>query len=106
MTIDQSLIDEIVQRIVDVAHPDRIVLFGSAARGAMTHDSDIDLLIVKDDPGDRLTEYVRIRRSLRGLERPFDIILISTAWYEETKDVIGGVAYPAHKHGRTIYEAA
>lgn len=47
MTIDQSILDEIVRRIVDVAHPDRIILFGSAARGEMGPDSDLDLLVVK-----------------------------------------------------------
>ncbi|MHB9027287.1 MAG: hypothetical protein ACYC9O_00810 [Candidatus Latescibacterota bacterium] len=72
----------------------------------MTPDSDIDLLLVMQDPGDRKEAYVRIRRSLRGIVYPFDILLISTQWFEESKEVIGGIAYPAHKHGKVIYEAA
>jgi UTP:GlnB (protein PII) uridylyltransferase len=47
MTSDQGLLDEAVRRVVDVAHPDRIILFGSAARGQMGPDSDLDLLVVK-----------------------------------------------------------
>lgn len=47
MGADQALLDEIVHRILAVARPDRIILFGSAARGAMTKDSDIDLLVVE-----------------------------------------------------------
>lgn len=71
----------------------------------MTADSDIDLLVVIRDPGDRKETYVRIRRSLRGIVYPFDILLISTQWFEESKEIIGGIAYPANKHGGVIYEA-
>lgn len=65
-----------------------------------------DLLIVEPEPGDRREEYVRIRRALKGLGHPFDIVLIATQWFEESKGVIGGIAYPAEKQGKTIYEAA
>lgn len=104
--IDRAMIATIVRRIVATAHPDKIILFGSAARGKMGPDSDIDLLIVESAPFDRRKEYLRIRRALRGLGHPFDIVLISREWFEASKDVIGGIAYPAAKHGRTIYEAA
>ncbi len=103
---DQAFLEEVVRRILTVTTPNRIILFGSSAQGGTTPDSDIDLLIVEDDPGDRQHEYVRIRRALRGLGRPFDIILISTEWFEQSKDVIGGIAYPANKYGRVLYEAA
>ena len=106
MSIDEPLIQEIVRRILSVSRPDRIILFGSAATGEMTRDSDIDLLVVEPEIGDRREEYVSIRRALRGMGYPFDIILISTQWFEESKDVIGGIAYPANKYGKVIYEAA
>ena len=106
MGIDETLIEEIIRRILSVTRPDRIILFGSAATGEMTRDSDIDLLIVEPDPGDRQREYVRIREVLRGMGYPFDLILISTQWFEESKNVIGGIAYPANKYGKVIYEAA
>lgn len=104
--IDDALIKEMVRRILSVASPDKIILFGSAATGQMTRDSDIDLLIVEGDQGDRREEYVRIRRALRGMGYPFDLIFISTSWFEESKEVIGGIAYPADKYGKVIYEAA
>ena len=106
MGVDESLISEIVRRILTVARPDKIILFGSAATGSMNRDSDIDLLVVEPEIHDRNAEYVRIRRSLRGMGYPFDIILISTKWFEDTKNVIGGIAYPANKHGKVVYEAA
>ena len=104
--IDEVLIQEIVQRIVRVAQPRRIILFGSAATGRMTTDSDIDLLVIEDRPGHPRRESVRLRDSLRGMGVPFDVVVMSTDRFEETKDLIGGIAFPAGKYGKVIYEAA
>ena len=106
MGIDEQTIQEIVRRILTVATPDKIILFGSAATGQMTRDSDIDLLIVEPDVSDQRKEYVRIREALGNLGYPFDLLFIDTEWFEDSKDVIGGIAYPANKHGKVIYEAA
>lgn len=108
--IDQGLIDEIVRRVLTVARPDRIILFGSAATGGMTRDSDIDLLVVEGALEWKaeawLDENVRIRRALRGLGYPFDLLLTTTERFERFKDIIGGIEYPANKYGRAIYDAA
>ena len=106
MRIDESLVEEIVRRILAAAAPDKIILFGSAATGEMTHDSDIDLLVVEADPGNRRKESVKIDAALGGLGYPFDVIVISSEWFEASKNVIGGIAYPADKYGKVIYEAA
>jgi len=106
MGIDEETIQEIVRRILSVARPDRIILFGSAATGQMTRDSDIDLLIVEPDIRDRRNEYVRIRKALWDIDYPFDILFISTEWFDQSKGVVGGIAHPANKYGRVIYEAA
>lgn len=103
---DKELIEEIVKRVLAVSKPDKIILFGSAATGKMTSDSDIDLLVIESEPGDRREESVSIHNVLRGLGYPFDVIVISTEWFEESKGVIGGIAYPANRYGRVIYEAA
>jgi predicted nucleotidyltransferase len=106
MGIDDTLIREIVQRLLGVARPDRIILFGSAATGPMTRDSDIDLLVVAPAPSNTLDERVRLYQALRGLGFPFDVFIIGTERFEETKNIFGGIAYPANKYGRVIYEAA
>ena len=106
MGIDEGLIDEIVRRILSVTRPDKIILFGSAATGGMTRDSDIDLLVVEANPGDPRELVLKIDETLDGLVYPFDILVISTQWFEESKHVIGGIAYPANKYGKVIYEAA
>ena len=104
--IDDALIEEIVRRVLSVAKPDKIILFGSSATGEMTPDSDIDLLIVEAGPIDRREEYVRIRQALGDMGYPFDILFIATPWFEESKNVIGGIAYPAHKYGKVVYDVA
>ena len=106
MGINQTLISEIIKRILDVTEPQRIILFGSAATGEMSKDSDIDLLVLESAPGDIRKESVRIRQAVRGLGYPFDIIVMAAERFEESKNVVGGVAYPANKYGKVIYEAA
>lgn len=106
MGIDEQTIQEIVQRILSAAKPDKIILFGSAATGQMTRDSDVDLLIIEPDTSDQRNEYVRIIKALWDIRYPFDVLFIDTRWFEESKDVIGGIAYPANKYGKVIYEAA
>lgn len=106
MVIDEGLVLEIVRRVLRVARPQRMILLGSAAAGAMTADSDIDLLVVETAPDDTRRESVRIRESLRGLGFPFDVIVMAAERFEETKDIVGGIAFPADKYGRVIYEAA
>ena len=106
MGIDEKTVKEIVTRVVRASRPDRIILFGSAATGNMTRDSDIDLLVLQRPPADPREERVRIRKVLRGLGLSFDIIVMATDRFEESKEVIGGIAYPANKYGKIIYEAA
>ena len=104
--IGQELIDEIVRRILSVAQPERIILFGSAVTGQMTRDSDIDLLVLQAASDDLRAESVRLREALRGMGYPFDVIVMKAERFEETKQVIGGIAFPANKYGMVIYEAA
>lgn len=106
MAVNQTLLAEIVARILTVARPDRIILFGSAASGEMTKDSDIDLLIVEPAPGNRHDEAVRVRDAIGNIDYPVDVLIMATDRFEATRHVIGGIAYPANKYGRVLYAAA
>ena len=66
---------EIVNRIVEVARPQRIILFGSAARGDMGRDSDFDLLIIKEGPVHRRHLAQQIRRCLPGVGHAVDLVV-------------------------------
>jgi predicted nucleotidyltransferase len=104
--VSSEVIGEIVKRILSVARPQRVILFGSAATGRMTPDSDIDLLVLDGEVADARAEARRIRQALLGIPYPFDVIVMSRARFEETRGVIGGIAWPADRYGRVIYEAA
>jgi|SRR5918992_3053105 predicted nucleotidyltransferase len=106
LSVSDESIREIVRRILAVSRPDCVILFGSAASGQMTPDSDIDLLVLDREGVDAREEALRIRRALSGLPFPFDVIVMSRERFEETRGVIGGIAWPAAHYGRVIYEAA
>ena len=106
MGVDETVLYEVVRRVLTVARPDRIILFGSAVTGQMTKDSDLDLLVVEPEPTNTRDRSVAIRRALGDVRYPVDVVVMSSERFEETKDIIGGMAYPANKYGRVLYEAA
>jgi uncharacterized protein len=76
--IDEAVIREAGRRLAAAASsPARVVLFGSHARGAAGPHSDLDFLVVEPHVDDELEEAVRLRRSLRGLGVPADVIVVS-----------------------------
>ena len=104
-TLDQAVLDEIVRRIVAVAQPEKIILFGSAARGEMNRHSDLDLLVVKDSVhrGD-MTE--NIYRHLHGVEAAVDVIVVTPDDVERYRNSHALVIKPALREGKVIYAAA
>lgn len=105
MTGDGDLLKKVVDRILTVAKPERIILFGSGATGLMTRDSDLDLLVIERDFKNQREESTRLREALGDLSIPVDVFAMTHERFEETKGVIGGLAYPANKYGKVIYEA-
>ena len=102
--LDQQTLDEIIRRIVEVAQPEKIILFGSAARGDMNRHSDVDLLVVKDG-GDPWTVMGDIYGNLRGVGAAVDAIVVTPAQVERYKDSHALVIKPALREGRIVYEA-
>jgi predicted nucleotidyltransferase len=84
----------------------RIILYGSRARGTALPDSDFDLLVIEAEPVSKREEMQRLRRAVRELSFPVDVWVMGEQEFEETKHVIGGLAYPAQKYGVVLYENA
>src|SRR5207244_13458826 len=84
----------------------RIILSGSRARGTASLDSDFDLLVVEAEPVFKWNEIRRLRQVMRDLPHPVDVWVMGEREFEETKNVIGGLAYPAYKYGIVLYEDA
>jgi predicted nucleotidyltransferase len=106
MTVQEETLQQIINKIVELANPDRVILFGSAATGEMTADSDLDLLVVESRVSNTRRESIRLRAALEDVPFPIDVIVMSRQRFDDTKNVVGGIAYPAHKYGRVLYEAA
>ena len=103
-TLDPRILDAIIHRIVEIAHPEKIILFGSAARGEMGPHSDVDLLVVKE-VADRRDLSVRIHRHLYGVEAAVDVIVVSPRDIERYGDSHALVIKPALREGRVVYAA-
>lgn len=102
-TLDPAILDEIIRRVVEVAEPDKIILFGSAARNEMGPNSDLDLLVVKSGNIHRRKLADNIRHALRGVEAAFDIIVVGTEDVQRYGDCPYTVIYPALREGKVIY---
>jgi len=93
---------ELVSRIVAVAQPEQIILFGSAARGAVYEDSDLDILVIKSG-ANRRELAGRIYRQLLGFGRPVDIVVATPEDIERYRHSPALVLAPALKEGVLIY---
>lgn len=100
----KEVLDEIVSRIVSVAHPDKIILFGSGARGKMGPSSDLDLLVVKSGPIHRRRLSQVIYMNLFGVEHAVDVVVVTPEDIEKYRDTIGFIIGPALREGKVIYE--
>jgi predicted nucleotidyltransferase len=103
-TVDEAVIQEVVRRIVEAVAPEKIILFGSAARGQMGPDSDLDLLVVKACENRREVSQA-ISRTLRGVGGPKDVVVVTPEDVEEQKDIPGMVVRAALREGRVLYAA-
>lgn len=104
--ITPEKINAAIKRIVSVAHPRKVILFGSVVSGEPDIHSDVDILVVTgDEVESRRTESVRIRRALRGISMPMDILVIPEKRLQELADQPGLVYREAVRHGQIVYEA-
>lgn len=100
----EVLIKEAVKRIIDNFNPEKIILFGSYAYGHPSPDSDMDLLIVMDTNASPHKRAVPIRKILKGIGIPKDIIVKTPEEFERFKNIVGTIIYPAARKGRLLYE--
>lgn len=102
--LSENTLKEIIRRIVEVARPEKIILFGSAARGEMGPNSDVDLLVVKSGAHRRkLAGDIYMR--LIGVGQAVDVVVITPEDIERYRSSPALVIEPALREGKVVYAA-
>ncbi len=101
----EEIIQEVVRRVVEVAQPESIILFGSAARGDMKSNSDLDLLVIKGGEYDQSRLVGDIYRNLHGLGHAVDVLVVTPEQVERYRNTHCLIIAPAIREGREIYHA-
>jgi uncharacterized protein len=102
--LSEAILQEIVRRVVEAAKPEKIILFGSAARGEMGPDSDVDLLVVKSTAYRRKLAQT-IYKNLLGLTQPVDVVVATPDDLERYACTPALVFESALREGRIVYAA-
>ena len=104
--VTSEKIEAAIQEIVKIGRPRKVVLFGSALRGETNVHSDLDILVVAhDEVQSPRRESARIRRALRGISMPMDILVVSEEQLREVADEPGLIYREALRHGKVVYES-
>lgn len=102
----QDQIGEMVSRIVEKFQPEKIILFGSHARGNASPDSDVDLLVIMSLSGSKREKMIEIGVALHDIPLSKDIIVTTPDEFQWRKEVVGTIERPAAKEGRLLYARA
>ena len=101
--VTKEQIDEVVKRIINSYHPEKIILFGSYAYGIPDEDSDLDILIIKETDLPRYRRGREVRRCLRGLKTPVDLVVYSKKEIEEWLNVNTAFITTVMEKGKVLY---
>ena len=102
--VDQGVLAEIVRRLVKAVDPDRIILFGSRARGDYRPDSDVDLLLIKHSDAPPHRRVIPAYQAMAGLLVPTDILWRTPEEIEDWSQVSNHFTTRAFREGQVLYE--
>ena len=102
--IPQKAIDQVVQQIVEKFKPQKIILFGSYARGNPRPESDVDLLVVMDTPMREVKQALKIHHSL-NIMFGLDLIVYTPKHLQERVDMSDWFVRDMLKEGKVVYES-
>ena len=100
-----QMVNEVARRIVALAHPRRILLFGSGARRQLGPDSDLDFLVIVRAPVHRRRLEQQIYSNLHGIGMPVDVVVATEDDIARYGESVGTIYRPALREGVVVYEA-
>ena len=104
-TTDTTLAD-IVRRIVGVADPDKVILFGGRARGEAAEGSDYDILVVADSDEPQYARTGPLYIAMKGIPTPVDVVWWTAAEIEQWREARSFFVTRAIREGEVVYERA
>ena len=105
MGTTEKVPEALLNQVVTVFEPRRIILFGSRARGDAVQDSDFDLVVVLDDTvSDEHLSSKRRYEAHRGFPVPVDIVPCRAGTLSERGKAIGSFAHTVLTEGVVVYE--
>lgn len=104
--VSEEIIQEAVRRLAERFRPDRIILFGSYARGTADEYSDVDFMVITEAAKrkNRHKMMAEMDGALSGLRIAKDIVVLTPAEFEEDKGIPGTTARYVSQEGRLLYE--
>lgn len=102
--LNDDLIRDIVRRIVDSAHPEKVTLFGSRSRRDSRPNSDFDVLVIKESDEPRHRRSAPLYVALADLPVEVDVMVYTPQEVEEWSEVPQAFVTTAVREGTTIYE--
>jgi len=97
-------LNEALRRIVEVANPRKVILFGSQARGTATEESDADLMVIEDDVKDRFAEVLRLSEIVAKMHLVADVLVSDLQTYDYWSSTPGNVYFQARAEGKVLFE--
>jgi len=100
----RAVVEQVVRRLVAALSPRQVILYGSYVHGRPTLDSDLDFLVISDSSEPNYRQSQQARQVVGNVEMPVDIFVLPWQEFDETRNVIGGLAYVPAKYGVVVYE--
>jgi uncharacterized protein len=104
--ISESTIHEAVDRLVKVAKPAKVILFGSYATGHATVDSDLDLMVIEPSVDEMVRDRAMLRNAIGDVGAGVDLLVFTEEEANRRGQVPGTIIYWALKEGRVMYESS
>lgn len=104
--ITAEKVEAVIRKIVEVSRPLKLILFGSYIRDQVHTNSDLDVMVITgDDIENPRQESVKIRRALREISMPMDILVVPWTKWNDLKDRPGLIYREALATGKVVYES-